>query len=364
MSITKILESLPDPRSINPNSRYSVALIVFQTIAAVVSGCEHWTEIEDFGKDKKDWIAKYVPVSDTMPSHDTLSDFFMRLNSEAFMGLFIEWTRIICSLTAGEVIAFDGKTMRSSYNTSDGKAAVHLVSAWASSNKIVLGQYAVDDKSNEITAIPALLRLLDIKGAIVTIDAMGCQQKIAAQIIEQEADYILAVKGNQKELLEGVTDSFKLQPATSQCKEVNKDHGRIEQRTCSVIVNPTEILHKEKWTSLASIIRIESTREIIVERKISHEIRYYICSKPLSAETAMAKVRDHWGIENNLHWNLDVCFNEDQSRMRTGNEDKNFAVIRKIAVNLISLDKTKLSVNRKRLKASRSDSFRETLMKI
>lgn len=364
MSITKILESLPDPRSVNPNSQYSVALIVFQTIAAVVSGCEHWTEIEDFGKDTKEWISKYVPVAERMPSHDTLSDFFKRLDPDAFMSLFIEWTRIICSLTEGEVLALDGKTMRGSYNASDKKAAVHLVSAWASSNKIVLAQYAVDDKSNEITAIPALLKLLDIKGAIVTIDAMGCQQKIAAQIIEQEADYILAVKGNQKELLEGVVDSFKLQPTTSHCQQINKDHGRIEQRTCSVIVNPTEILHKEKWASLESIIRIESKREIIAESKISHEIRYYICSIPLSAETALAKVRDHWGIENNLHWNLDVCFNEDQCRMRTGNEDKNFAVIRKIVVNLMSLDKTKLSVNRKRLKASRSHGFRETLMKI
>jgi predicted transposase YbfD/YdcC len=364
MSTIRIFETVPDPRSINPNTQYCVAQIVFQTIAAVVSGCEHWTEIEDFGEDKKDWIAKYVEVGDTMPSHDTLSDFFKRLNPAAFSSVFIEWTHIICSLTEGEVIAIDGKTLRRSHNRVEGKEAIHLISAWASSNKLVLSQQAVDSKSNEITAIPELLKLLEIKGAFITIDAIGCQQKIAAQIVEQQADYLLAVKGNQKELLEGVIDSFKLQPITSEHSEVSKDHGRIEHRICSVIINPTEILNIEKWASLQCIVRIESKREILVENKITQETRYYICSKALDATNALDKARSHWSIENNLHWNLDVCFNEDQSRMRMGDEDKNFALIRKIVVNLLSLNKTKLSVNRKRLKAARSDLFREQLLKI
>jgi predicted transposase YbfD/YdcC len=364
MTSIKIFENLPDPRKENPNKQYSVAQIVFQTIAAVASGCEHWTEIADFGEDKKEWIAKYVEVGDTMPSHDTVSDFFKRLNPDAFVSVFIEWTKTICNLTDGDVIALDGKTVRRSYDKSKGKEAIHLVSAWVSSNNIVLAQQAVDTKSNEITAIPALLKLLVIKGAFVTIDAMGCQHEIAKQIILQEADYILAVKGNQKELQEGVLDSFKLQKITSQYSDINKEHGRIETRNCSVIHQPTEILNIEKWPSLNCIIRVESIRELLTANKITHDTRYYICSKPLDAKTALSKVKSHWGIENNLHWNLDVSFAEDLSTMRVGDEDKNFALVRKIIINLLSLDKTKMSIQRKRLKASRDDGFRQQLLKI
>ena len=364
MTSIKIFENLPDPRKANPNTQYSVAQIVFQTIAAVASGCDHWTEIEDFGEDRKEWISKFVPVGETMPSHDTISDFFKRLNPDAFSLVFIEWTKAICSLTDGEVIALDGKTVRRSHDKYNGKEAIHLVSAWASTGRIVLGQQAVDTKSNEITAIPDLLKLLEIKGAFVTIDAMGCQQKIAEQIISQEADYILAVKGNQKELLEGVEDCFKLQKVTSQHTDINKDHGRAEIRTCSVIEHPTEILNIEKWPSLTSVIRVDSKREILSEKKTTEESRYYICSQALKASEALGKIRSHWSIENNLHWNLDVAFAEDQSRMRMGNEDKNYALVRKIVINLVSLDKTKLSIQRKRLKASRSDAFRQQLLRI
>mgnify|MGYP001550111737 FL=1 len=245
MTSIRIFENLPDPRKANPNTQYSVAQIVFQTIAAVASGCEHWTEIEDFGEDKKEWIKQYVPVGNTMPSHDTLSDFFKRLNPDAFGTVFIEWTKAICNLTAGEVIAIDGKTLRRSHDKYNGKEAIHLISAWASGNQIVLAQQAVDSKSNEITAIPDLLKLLEIKDAFITIDAMGCQEEIAAQIISQEANYLLAVKGNQPGLLEGIEDCFKLQKITSGHTEINKDHGRIENRTCSVIEHPTEILNME-----------------------------------------------------------------------------------------------------------------------
>jgi predicted transposase YbfD/YdcC len=364
MTSIKIFENLPDPRKANPNTQYSVAQIVFQTIAAVASGCDHWTEIEDFGEDKKEWISKYVPVGETMPSHDTISDFFKRLNPEAFSSVFIEWTKAICNLTEGEVIALDGKTVRRSHDKYNGKEAIHLVSAWASAGRIVLGHKAVDAKSNEITAIPALLKLLEIKGAFITIDAIGCQEKIAAQIISQEADYILAVKNNQPELLEGVEDCFKLQKITSEHTDINKDHGRGEIRTCSVIENPTEILNVDRWVSLKSVIRVDSSREILSENKTTTDCRYYICSKALKASDALFKIRSHWSIENNLHWNLDVAFAEDQSRMRVGDEDKNYALIRKIVINLLSLDKTKLSIQRKRLKSSRSDTFRQQLLRI
>jgi predicted transposase YbfD/YdcC len=364
MTSIKIFEQLPDPRKQNPNTRYSVAQIVFQTIAAVASGCEHWTEIEDFGEDKKEWISRYVEVGDTMPSHDTLRDFFMRLSSDAFVSVFIEWTREICHLTEGEVIALDGKTVRRSYDKSKSKGAIHLISAWVSSSKIVLGQQAVDAKSNEITAIPDLLKLLTIKGAFITIDAIGCQREIAKQIIAQEGEYILAVKSNQKELQEGVLDSFKLQKVSSEFSEINKEHGRIETRNCSVIHRPTEIINIAKWPSLTAIIRIESKREILADNKITNETRYYICSKAIDAKDAFEKVKSHWGIENNLHWSLDVTFGEDLSRMRAGDEDKNFALIRKIIINLLALDKTKMSIQRKRLRASRDDTFRQQLLKI
>ncbi len=364
MTSIHIFENLPDPRKANPNTQYSVAQIVFQTIAAVVSGCEHWTEIEDFGEDKKEWISGYVPVGDTMPSHDTLSDFFKRLNSDAFAGVFVEWTKAICNLTEGEVIAIDGKTLRRSHDKFNGKEAIHLISAWASGNQIVLAQQAVDSKSNEIGAIPDLLRLLEIKGAFITIDAIGCQEEIAEQIISQEANYLLAVKANQPGLLEGIEDCFRFQKITSEHTETNKDHGRIESRTCSVIEHPTEILNMGKWPSLQAVIRIDNTREILSEKKTSQEKRYYICSCKLTATEALKKVRAHWSIENNLHWTLDVVFSEDYSRMRTGNEDKNFAIVRKIVLNLTSLDKTKLSMQRKRLKASRNDAFRQQLLRI
>lgn len=364
MSSIHIFENLPDPRKANPNTQYSVAQIVFQTIAAVASGCDHWTEIEDFGEDKKEWISQYVFVGDTMPSHDTLSDFFKRLNPDAFSTVFTEWTKAICSLTVGEVIAIDGKTVRRSHDRYNGKEAIHLISAWASGSQIVLGQQTVDSKSNEITAIPELLKLLEIKGAFITIDAMGCQDDIAAQIISQEANYLLAVKGNQESLLEGIEDCFKLQKITSEHTEINKDHGRIETRVCAVIESPTEILNIEKWASLNAVIRISNKREILSEKKSTQECRYYICSSTLRAADALNKIRSHWSIENNLHWVLDVAFAEDQSRMRVGDEDKNFAIIRKIVINLISLDKTKLSIQRKRLKASRNDAFRKQLLKI
>jgi predicted transposase YbfD/YdcC len=365
MNSIRVFESIADPRSENPNKLYSVSLIVFQTIAAVASGCEHWTEIEDFGEDKKEWIAKYVEVGETMPSHDTLSDFFKRLNPASFTEVFIEWTRSICKLTEGEVVAIDGKTMRRSHQRSAGKEAIHLISAWASSNKIVLAQQAVDSKSNEITAIPALLSLLELKGALVSIDAMGCQHEIAKQIIAADADYLLAVKGNQGQLLEGVQECFKLQKIISTKTTVEKEHGRIETRTCCVIEHPTEILDMQKWTQLSSVIRIKSKREILSTKKTTEETRYYISSKKLSAQQALEGVRSHWGIENNLHWVLDVEFREDDSRMCTGNSDQNFALIRKIVLNLLAIDKsTKMSVQRKRLKASRNDTFRQQLLKI
>jgi len=365
MNSIRIFETLPDPRSENPNKLYSVSQIVFQTIAAVASGCEHWTDIEDFGEDKKEWMSKYIEVGDTMPSHDTLSDFFKRLKPELFTSVFIEWTKHICQLTEGEVIAIDGKTMRRSHQRFKGKSAIHLISAWASGNQIVLAHQAVEEKSNEITAIPALLQLLEIKGALVSIDAMGCQQEIAKQIVDAQADYLLAVKGNQAQLLKGIQDCFKIQSISDTAITTEKQHGRVEKRACAVIHQPTEILEKEKWKGLQSLIRIESQRHILCSNKTTLETRYYICSKLLTAQEAINAVRSHWGIENNLHWVLDMQFREDESRMCSGYSDQNFSLLRKIILNLLMLDKKdKMSVQRKRLRASRNDTFRQKLLRI
>jgi predicted transposase YbfD/YdcC len=365
MATIHLFANIPDPRSPNPNTLYSVTQLVFQTIAAVVSGCDHWTEIEDFGEDKKDWLGKYVELGETMPSHDTLSDFFKRLEPKAFVQIFIEWTRSICQLTEGELVAIDGKTMRRSHHRHTGKEAIHLISAWASSNRLVLGQEAVDSKSNEITAIPALLRVLELKGALVSIDAMGCQTQIASDIIDAGADYLLAVKGNQGNLSQDVIYCFERQKVSSTITTVEKQHGRIETRTCCVIDNPTEILEIEKWKDMRNVIRIKSVREILATQKKTEETRYYICSKNLSSTDALTAVRNHWSIENNLHWVLDIAFREDESRMSDGFSDQNFALIRKIVLNLIMLDKsTKMSVKGKRLKASRNDVFRQKVMRI
>lgn len=365
MDSIRIFDQLEDPRSENPNKQYSVSQIVFQTIAAVVSGCDHWTEIADFGEDKKQWISQYVEVGQTMPSHDTLSDFFKRLTPGSFRSVFLEWTQSICKLTDGEVVAIDGKTSRGSHDRGKGKSALHLVNAWASSNKILLCQQAVDGKTNEITAIPDLLEVLELKGALVTIDAMGCQEKIIEKIIASEADYLIAVKGNQSLLLKGIKDSFEKQQTSSRETISEKGHGRIETRTCCVIEDPTEILLAERWNKLNSVIKLECKREITSTQQITQETRYYICSKPINAKQAIGAIRSHWGIENNLHWILDVQFGEDDSRMREGYSDQNFAMIRKIVINLMALDKTsKMSVKRKRLKASRNDEFRQHILKI
>jgi predicted transposase YbfD/YdcC len=287
------------------------------------------------------------------------------LKPALFAEVFIAWTSSICQLTEGEVIAIDGKTMRRSHQRRVGKEAIHLISAWSSANKIVLAQEAVDSKSNEITAIPALLRLLELKGALVSIDAMGCQHEIAKQIISADADYLLAVKGNQESLLEGTLDCFKLQKITSTKTTIEKEHGRIETRTCCVVENPTEIVNIEQWTQLNAVIRIHSKREILANNKTTEETRYYICSKKMSATQAMQNIRSHWGIENNLHWVLDVAFREDESRMSVGYSDQNFALLRKIVLNLLAIEKSsKMSVQRKRLKASRNDDFRQMLLKI
>ncbi len=356
---------LTDPRS-EKSRIYTLKTIVFLTISAVTAGAEGFVEIELFGRDKLDWLKKYVDCpDDRIPSHDTLGDFYSRLDPEEFGKCFINWTSQVCNIVEGDLVSIDGKRLRESYDTYRNKAAIHMVSAWSSTNQIVLGQTKVDDKSNEITAIPTLLDLLELKGAIVSIDAMGCQKEIAQQIIDKGAEYILALKGNQSELNEQVKAHFNYTIPDSTHESTTKGHGRIETRKCTVL-NYLEMLDEsENWKEMKSVIKIESTREELISQKISTETRYYISSKTATAEEFTSLVRLHWGIENSLHWVLDVNFKEDHSRIRNGMADENFSIIRRIALNIIKLNKTrKASQRAKRKMASWNTKFLEELLKL
>ncbi len=356
---------LEDPRS-EKSRVYELKSLVFLTIAAVIAGADNFVDAAEFGKFKIDWLSRFVPFPDNRtPSHDALNDLFRALDPEKFEDCFINWTSQVCGITEGELISIDGKRLRGSYDTVDSKAAIHMVSAWASKNELVLAQRKVDEKENEITAIPQLLEVLEIKGAVVSIDAMGCQKKIAEQIVEAGADYILALKGNQSELSDEVTSRFKSAIPDSTHTDVNKDHGRIETRKCEVMNDLTFIDEADNWSKMHSIIRVTSTREELAKARVSKEERYYISSLDNPAESFNQLIRGHWGIENKLHWVLDVQFGEDHSRLRKDHVDQNFSIIRRIALNLIKLDKTpKTSQRVKRKKAGWNNRFLEKILRI
>lgn len=365
MNPIEVFSAIPDPRH-DRTKVYPMETMIFLTIAAVVSGCDSFTDIEDFGRTKVDWLKKFVECpEDRVPSHDTLGDLFKRLDPDKFQQCFVNWTSQVCGITEGELISIDGKTLRGSHDRSNNKAAIHMISAWASRNELVLGQLATAQKSNEITAIPALLNMLEIRGAIVSIDAMGCQKNIAAQIVDQEADYILALKGNQQELHEQVKALFNHIVPSSIDEHLNKDHGRIEQRKCTVINDLDPLDEAAKWKEMRSVVRIDSVREVLSTGKKTQETRYYVSSLRADAKRFNELVRAHWAIENKLHWVLDMTFSEDASRIRNGYADQNLSLIRRIALNLIKLDSDKKKSQRvKRKKAAWSDTFRERLMKI
>jgi len=364
-TIAMSFENLKDPRRTNKgNLCYPLTEIVFLVISAVISGSNDWTSIEVFGKSQLEWLRKFFPYKSGIPSHDTLGTVFALIDSQNFNDCFVKWINLVVNLSDEEIIAIDGKRLRGSYDTASGKAAIHMVSAFAATNGICLGQVATDKKSNEITAIPKLLELLDIKGCIITIDAMGCQKKIAEEIRKKEADYLFGVKGNQEELSEQVQKIFSIEKgAIDQITDCG--HGRVETRKCTVIDNLTFLDGKEEWKDLKSVIKIESERFNKLSGIKSNETRYYISSLKSTPEKFNQIVRKHWSIENNLHWVLDVTFNEDKSRKRKDNSALNFNIITKIAMSMIKEDTDKkTSMVKKRYKAALDQKYREIILKV
>lgn len=356
--------SLKDPRRITKgNIKYSLEEILFLTLSAVISSCNTWSLIEEFGVLKIDWLRKFHPYKHGVPSHDTLGAFFSALDSKKFAKCFMNYADSIAIRANGDVIALDGKTVRGA--ASKGKYPIHIVSAFCSKNRLSLAQETVQTKENEIVAIPRLLELITLKDCIVTIDAMGCQKKIASKIRKREANYILQVKDNQADLKQQIAKIFNRKTNRTTHITHDCDHGRIEKRTCQVIDDLTFLDGKEQWKDLKTIVRIESYREDKKTTKASNSFRYYISSLHKDAQLINESVRSHWSIENNLHWNLDVIFKEDHQLKRKGNSVENFNMMTKVALNLLDAEKsTKKSKPTKRFKAAIDDSYREFVMKV
>ena len=337
---------LIDPR-VERSRRHELLDIIGIAICAVISGTESWTAVEAYGSAKQDWLARFLRLPNGIPSHDTFRRVFCLLDPEAFQRSFADWIAALaeCGVESRRPIPIDGKTVRRSGRRGRGLAPLHLVSAWAGANHVSLGQVAVDDKSNEITAIPRLLELLDLSGALVTIDAMGCQKEIAAKIVTGGGDYILAVKDNQPNLHQDIQDSFDsaletdfagLDWSVARTEETNR--GRQEVRECHVIVRPTGLRDAALWKGLTAIGLVLCRR--VVEGVESIEFRYYIGSFAGTAEEYLNAIRGHWGIENSLHWVLDVVFREDDSRHHAGNSCENLALLRKLAISLLKQEQT------------------------
>ena len=360
------LSGIEDPRS-EKNKLYPLDEILLLCICAVTSGAEGWQGIADFGRNKLEWLREFLPFANGIPSDDCLGWVMARLPRRSFQEAFVAWTQSVATLTDGEVVAIDGKTLRRSHDRRNGQRAIHMVSAWANSNRLSLGQVATEEKSNEITAIPQLLGLLELKGCIVTMDAMGCQTAIAERIVAQGADYVLAVKDNQPELYTALQDYFETarggnfeQVPVDTFAETDAGHGRCEVRRCWVVEDLNTLPEVRRWAGLRSIAMVESERHHGTQ--VSHETRCYITSIGADARQVAMAVRSHWGVENQLHWVLDVTFREDESRVRRDHAPANFNTLRQFALNLLRRESTRASIKRKRFKAALDDAFRANVV--
>lgn len=352
----KYFAELTDPR-VERNREHLLEEILLIAIAAVLSGAESWNDMEEYGQSKMEWLKTFLTLPAGIPSHDTFNRVFAALDPGQMEKGFVAWVGSIAKLTAGEVVAIDGKALRGTY-TAGQKPIVHMVSAWAESNSLVLAQRKVEEKSNEITAIPKLLEALELSGTVVTIDALGCQRSIARQIIEKQADYVLAVKENQGQLYEEMKDSFRMLPADAVAEEIDCGHGRVERRRCSVIADLSLVEKAPEWASLQGLVRIQAERYHKATGHSEGQTRYYITSLAPDAARLNRVVRQHWGIENKLHWALDVSFGEDLSRKRQGHAAQNFSLLTRIALNLLKQDKSSpRGIKGKRLKAGWDHSY-------
>jgi predicted transposase YbfD/YdcC len=361
-------EPLQDPRQ-SGKVWYRLDEVLLLCLLAVLAGAESWVEVAEFGKRKLVFLRRFRPFENGTPSHDQLGDLFAALDAEQFQRCFITWVGTLTTL-GPDLVAIDGKTLRRSYQEGGGKAPIHMISAWANQQRLVLGQIKVADKSNEITAIPDLLDLLTLKGSTVTIDAMGCQREIAAKIIEKGAGYVLALKGNQGTLREDVELFFTEQKAAgfkdvavSRHETLEKSHGRIETRRYSAIDNTDWLKKRHDWPGLNSVVMVESVREIISKKTAPEtETRFYISSLAADAETQGDAIRSHWGVENSHHWVMDMLFRDDECRIRKDNAPANFATIKHMAGNVLRQAPGKQSLRVKRRLAAWDDEFLASLI--
>jgi predicted transposase YbfD/YdcC len=356
-------QDLHDPR-VERTRKHPLINILFIAVCGVLSGANSFAGIQEFGCDRRQWFARYLDLRNGIPSDDTFARVLARLDPAAFEKCLLSWIQAVQEISEHRLIAIDGKTLRGSYDRGAGKAAIHMVSAWATENKLSLGQVVVDEKSNEITAIPELLRVLELSGAVVTIDAMGCQKEIADLIREGGGDYVLAVKQNQPTLCEQVEEAIGVgleQDAAviDEHQTVETGHGRQETRTYAVFPAPETVDPDGVWRDL-SAVGMAITESTDSQGRGRLEARYYILSVLLSAKEFAAAVRGHWGIENNLHWQLDVSFREDECRVRTDHAPANLSVIRRFALGLLKRETScRRGIETKRLKCAASDEYRE-----
>lgn len=371
LGLTAHFASLEDPR-IERTKLHPLLSIVAIAICAVISGAQSWNDIEEFGEATEDFFADFLELPGGIPSHDTFNRVFAALDPVQFRECFASWMRAVAGVLPTQVVALDGKTVRGSRDAGAGKGAIHMVSAWATTNRMVLAQTKVDEKTNEIKALPELLRCLAISGCIVTIDAMGCQREIASQIVEQGGDYVLALKGNQGTLQEDVVLSFKMAEVShfagighDHAETVGKGHGRIERRS-GWVIDDAEVMgwidSHHHWPHLEAIGMVRAVRRL--KGKVETEDRYYLLSRALPAGQFLQTVRSHWGIENQVHWVLDTAFREDQSRIRAGYAAENLALLRHMALNLLKRHPSKKgsSIRTRRLRAGWDTDYLRRLL--